>query len=166
MRGVRRSASPPQSAGILLFRRSSSSIEVLLGHPGGPFWSRRDEGAWSVPKGLCEPGEELLAAARRELREETGLDLGSEPDAAFLPLDTVRLQSGKVVHAWALERDCEAATLRSNEIEVEWPPRSGRRVRVPEIDRFEFFGPEEARRKIAPAQLPFLDRLREALGSA
>lgn len=160
---MRRSASPPQSAGILLFRRCSGEAEVLLGHPGGPFWSRRDEGAWSVPKGLCEPGEELLAAARRELREETGLDLAGEPDAAFLALGTVRLPSGKIVHAWALERECEAATLRSNEIEVEWPPRSGRRLRVPEIDRFEYFDAATARRKIAPAQLPFLDRLREAL---
>jgi predicted NUDIX family NTP pyrophosphohydrolase len=132
---------------------------VLLGHPGGPFWSRRDDGAWSVPKGLVEPGEELLTAARRELEEETGLVVRDVPDAAFLPLGQVRLASGKQVHAWALERDCDPTALASNEIEVEWPPRSGRRLRVPEVDRFEYFGLEPARRKLAEAQVPFLDRL-------
>ena len=147
-----------QSGGILLFRQKEG-LEVLLGHPGGPFWSRRDDGAWSVPKGLVEAGEDLLAAARRELREETGLATDDVPDEGFLPLGNVRLSSGKVVHAWALELDCDPASLTCNEIEVEWPPRSGRRVRFPEVDRFAFFGLDIARSKIAEAQIPFLDRL-------
>ena len=153
----------PQSGGILLFRQKEG-LEVLLGHPGGPFWSRRDDGAWSVPKGLVEAGEDLLGAARRELREETGLATDDVPDEAFLPLGSVRLSSGKVVHAWALERDCDPASLACNEIEVEWPPRSGRRVRFPEVDRFAFFGLDVARSKIAEAQTPFLDRLSALLG--
>jgi predicted NUDIX family NTP pyrophosphohydrolase len=148
---------------VLLFRRISGGVEVLLGHPGGPFWVRRDEGAWTVPKGLVEPGEELLAAARRELFEETGLDVGKVPDEELLSLGEVTLQSRKVVSAFALERDCDASSLRSNECEIEWPPRSGRRLRIPEIDRFEFFDLATARRKIVPAQLPFLERLKGAL---
>ncbi|HUP24766.1 MAG TPA: NUDIX domain-containing protein [Thermoanaerobaculia bacterium] len=161
----RKSAAAPQSAGILLFRRTTGELEVLLGHPGGPFWSRRDEGAWSVPKGLVEPGEDPLDAARRELCEETGLDLAGAPDASFLPLGEVRLRSGKIVHAWAFEHDCDPASLSSNDTEIEWPPRSGRRLRVPEVDRFELFGLGAAARKIAPAQLPLLDRLSAALDS-
>jgi predicted NUDIX family NTP pyrophosphohydrolase len=153
-----------RSAGILLYRCRAGALEVLLAHPGGPFWARRDEGAWTVPKGLVEPDEDLLAAARRELHEETGLDLDVQVDAQLLPLGEVRLPSGKVVVAWAFEHDCDPATLHSNEIEIEWPPRSGRRLRIPEVDRFEYFGLDAAARKMAPAQVPFLERLRAALG--
>jgi predicted NUDIX family NTP pyrophosphohydrolase len=162
------STAAPRSAGILLYRtcHRDGGPEVLLAHPGGPFWARRDDGAWTVPKGLVEPGEDLLAAARRELLEESGIDLGAAPDQAFVPLGEVRLPSRKVVYAWAFERDCDPASLRSNEIEVEWPPRSGRRLRVPEVDRFEFFELGAALRKIAPAQAPFLERLRAALDAA
>ena len=161
----RAGTTPLLSAGILLFRRRAAALEVLLAHPGGPFWARRDEGVWTVPKGLVEPGEDLLAAARRELREETGLDASGSPDAAFLDLGSVRQRSGKVVHVWALEHDCDPAALRSNECEIEWPPRSGRRVLVPEVDRFEFFELAAAARKILPAQVPFLERLGAALES-
>jgi predicted NUDIX family NTP pyrophosphohydrolase len=150
---------PRTSAGILLFRRGPA-LEVFLVHPGGPLFARKDHGAWSVPKGEIEPGEDLLAAAVRELAEETGVRV--EP-ARALPLGSIRQKGGKVVHAWAVEvaagRDIVVA---SNTFEMEWPPGSGRRASFPEVDRGAFFAPEEARGRVNPAQIPLIDRL-EAL---
>lgn len=147
------------SAGLLVFRRRGDGIEVLLAHPGGPFWANKDDGVWSIPKGEVDPGEDLLAAARRELHEETGL----EPEGPFLDLGSVRQRGGKTVHAFAAEADCDPSTLRSNTFELEWPPRSGRHATFPEVDRAAFFGPEQAVRKLNPAQSPFVQRLIDAL---
>lgn len=141
-----------------MFRRAGAAFEVLLAHPGGPFWARKDEGAWTLPKGELAEGEEPLAAALREFVEETGFT----PAPPYLPLGEVRLKSGKRVSAWAFEGDGDPARLVCNSFEIEWPPRSGRLQRFPEIDRAGWFGPEEARRKLLPAQRPFMDRL-EAL---
>jgi predicted NUDIX family NTP pyrophosphohydrolase len=149
------------SAGLLLFRRRGGRLEVLLAHPGGPFWANRDAGAWSLPKGLAEPGEDLLTAARREFSEETGLS----PDGPFLALGSIRQKSGKVVHAWACEGDADPAQLTSNTMSVEWPPGSGKRVEFPEIDRCAWFEPAEARAKLNPAQAEFVDRLEAALAN-
>ena len=146
---------PALSAGILLHRRREGRVEVLLVHPGGPFWARRDEGAWSVPKGEHGPDEDALAAARREFSEELGRPA---PDGPFQDLGEVRLKSGKRVRAWAVEGDLEAASVRSNTFELEWPPRSGRHIDVPEVDRAEWFELEEARRRINPAQVELIDR--------
>lgn len=149
------------SAGLLLYRRRSGGrIEVLLAHPGGPFFAGKDEGVWTVPKGLVEEGEDPLAAARREFTEETGCDPGEGP---FLDLGEVRQRSGKRVMAWAVEADCDPERARSNEFEMEWPPGSGRKQRFAEVDRVGFFDLEEAARKLNPAQVEFLRRLREAL---
>jgi predicted NUDIX family NTP pyrophosphohydrolase len=150
-----------RSAGLLLFRRRGDEIEVLVGHPGGPLWTKRDEGAWSVPKGEIEAGEEALAVARREFEEETG---DRAPDGELMPLGEIRQKSGKVVIAWAAEGDLDPATARSNTFPLEWPPGSGNWVDVPEIDRVEWFGPDEARRRLNPAQVPFVDRLVELVG--
>jgi predicted NUDIX family NTP pyrophosphohydrolase len=144
------------SAGILLYRRRPSGTEVFLVHPGGPYWARKDAGAWSVPKGLVEPPEEELACARREFQEETGFGapgLGREHD-----LGTFRLPSGKRLHVWAVEGDCDPAALSSNLFEIEWPPRSGRSGRFPEVDRGDWFARGAALRKIAPGQRPVLER--------
>jgi predicted NUDIX family NTP pyrophosphohydrolase len=149
-----------RSAGILLYRGRGTKLELLLVHPGGPFWAKKDEGAWSIPKGLADAGEDLLAAAQREFHEETGFT--AEGD--FTPLGTFKQPGGKIVHAWAVEGDLDPADAHSNEIEIEWPPRSGRRKRFPEIDRVAWFGPIEARRRIKPTQAPLIDRLEEALG--
>lgn len=136
-------------------------LEVLLGHPGGPYFRRRDLGAWGVPKGLIEAHEPALDAARREFLEETGLEPRALPasEADYLALGDVTLRSGKRVSAWAFRGTCEPDTLESNEFELEWPPRSGRRQRFPEIDRFAFFELAEAADRIAPAQRPLLTRL-------
>lgn len=147
------------SAGLMLFRRSNRRLEVLLAHPGGPFWANRDAGAWTIPKGIANAGEDLLAAARREFAEETGL----RPDGPFWPLGSVRQKAGKVVHAWGCEGDADPASLASNTMSAEWPPRSGRRVEFPEVDRYEWFPPEETRAKLNPAQAVFVDRLKAAL---
>ncbi len=160
---VRRSHAPsnnrhfvkPVSAGILLYRHSSAGLEVLLAHPGGPYWKDRDLGHWGIPKGRVDPGEELFAAARREFLEETGVDAGP----LGTPLTPRRQPGGKTIHAWAIEGDCDAAACRSNHFSMEWPPRSGRTERFPEIDRAEWFGLEHARAKILPGQAPFLDEL-------
>lgn len=146
------------SAGILLYRRAGKALEVLLVHPGGPFWVKKDLGAWSIPKGEVEEGEEPRACALRELEEEMGasLDISIE---ALVELGTVRQKSGKIVHCWAVEGDFDPATLSSNTFSIEWPPRSGVQREFPEVDRAEWFGPGEARRKINPAQAAFLDRL-------
>ena len=147
------------SAGILLFRRRRSGLEVLLAHPGGPFWRGRDAGAWTIPKGLVAPDEALLDAARRELREETGL----VPDGPFLPLGSVRQKAGKTVHAWACEGDADPATVTSNTTTIEWPRGSGRRITYPEVDRCGWFALEVAREKLNPAQSELLGRLDAAL---
>ena len=150
------------SAGILLFRRREGRLEVLLGHPGGPFFAKKDEGSWTVLKGEADPGEELVAVARREFAEETGLE---PPDDTMLELGEVRQRGGKTVVAWALGGDLDPAAARSNTFEMEWPPRSGRVREFPEIDRVGWFDLPTARRKILPAQVPFLDRLERAIGA-
>jgi predicted NUDIX family NTP pyrophosphohydrolase len=149
-----------RSAGLLLFRRRRSGLEVLLAHPGGPFWSRRDAGAWTIPKGEIEPDEDPLAAACREFEEETGF----RPQGPFLPLGEVRQKGGKVIAAWAWEGDVDASRATSHLIVIEWPPRSGRQVEVPEADRCEWFDLAAARRKVNPAQAALLDRLEQQAG--
>ena len=146
------------SAGILLFRLSGETTEVLLVHPGGPFWAKKDEGAWSVPKGEIEAGEEPHECALRELEEELGspFDFVAEQ---LIELGAVRQKAGKVVHCWAAEGDFDPAALRSNTFKLEWPPRSGREREFPEVDRAEWFDLDEAGRRIIPAQTVFLDRL-------
>ena len=156
MRGSRaRSVSQIHSAGLLLFRHPGGAIEVLLGHPGGPFWKNRDEGAWSIPKGLVAAGEQPLPAAKREFAEETGY----RPRGRFIPLGEARQPGGKVVHVWAVEGDWDAAKLQSDSFEMEWPPRSGRLQRFPELDRAAWFSVPEARKRILKGQAVFLDRL-------
>ena len=158
----------PQSCGILLFRRTPAGLQVLLAHPGGPYWQRQDFGSWSVPKGVAEDGEAPEAVAAREFAEETGSELSAvarEPGAAPLDLGEVTLKSGKVIHAWAVEGDLDPALARSNEIEIEWPPRTGRRMTIPEVDRVAWFGFAEARRRAHPVQAEFVDRLEGRLGS-
>lgn len=145
------------SAGLLLYRRRGGGLEVFLGHPGGPFWARKDAGAWSIPKGLVDADEEPLAAARREFEEETGV----RPAGPFLPLGSVRQKGGKVVHTWAVEGDVDPATIRSNVTRLEWPRGSGRWLTFPEVDRCGWFDLATAREKINPAQAEFLDRLAE-----
>jgi predicted NUDIX family NTP pyrophosphohydrolase len=148
-----------RSAGLLLFRRGAAGLEVLLAHPGGPFFKSKDEGFWTIPKGLPEVGEELPEAARREMAEEIGLS----PEGPLLGLVEVKQKGGKVVHGWAVEGDLPPGfVLRSNTFELEWPPRSGRRQSFPEVDRAEMFPLAIARTKINAAQAAFLDRL-EAL---
>ena len=149
---------PNVSAGVLLFRRTPG-LEVLLAHPGGPFWEHRDEGAWTIPKGVVADGEELLAAARREFAEETGTALAGP----FVPLGSVRQKAGKVVHAWACEGDLDAGAIVSNTMSAEWPPRSGRRVTFPEVDRCAWFDTATARVRINPAQAELLARLEASL---
>jgi predicted NUDIX family NTP pyrophosphohydrolase len=152
-----------RSAGILLFRRSGEAPEVLLAHPGGPFWQNRDLGAWSIPKGEIEADEEPRACALRELAEELGPVPAIEPDE-LTELGQVRQRSGKVVEAWAAEADFDPASLDSIPFQMEWPPRSGREAEFPEVDRVEWFVLERAREKILSAQAAFLDRLAEHLG--
>ncbi len=143
------------SAGILLFRLRQQELEVFLAHPGGPFFAHKDDGVWSIPKGLCEEGEDLLETAKREFREETGFAV----DGAFIALDSLRLPSRKLVYAWALEKDVDAAGMISNTFEMEWPRHSGRIREYPEMDRAAWFPVTEARIKIAPGQAEFIDRL-------
>jgi predicted NUDIX family NTP pyrophosphohydrolase len=149
-----------RSAGILLYRRRNSGVEVLLVHPGGPFWANKDEGVWSVPKGLYAPAEDPLAAARREFAEETGARL--EGDA--VALGSFRQSSAKIVDAWAIEGDFDPAGLESNTFTLEWPPRSGKTREVPEVDRAGWFTPEEAERKLLKGQRPILEALLRHLG--
>jgi predicted NUDIX family NTP pyrophosphohydrolase len=146
------------SAGILLYRGEGDSLEVLLVHPGGPFWAKKDEGAWSIPKGELDEGEESRACALRELEEEIGSSLGLAPER-LIELGEVLLKSGKLVQGWAAEGDFDPSTLHSNTFTMEWPPRSGTEREFPEVDRAEWFAPEQARRKINPAQAAFIDRL-------
>jgi predicted NUDIX family NTP pyrophosphohydrolase len=147
-----------RSAGILLHRQAAAGAEVLLVHPGGPFWTTKDAGAWSIPKGEYEPDEDPLAAARREFEEELG---SPPPDGEPFELGEIRQKSGKLVRAWALEGDLDATAAHSNTFTTEWPPRSGRVQDFPEVDRAEWFTLGAAREKINPAQAAFLDRLAE-----
>ena len=148
---------PKQAAGILLYRRGRTGLEVLLAHPGGPLWARKDSGAWTLPKGQFTEGELPLDAAKREFGEE----MGSPPSGDFQPLGTVKQPSGKIIHAWAAESDFDVSTVKSNLFSMEWPPRSGRNGEFPEVDRAGWFSIEEARDKIIKGQAPFLDRLLE-----
>lgn len=150
-----------KSAGLLMYRRGAEgALQVLLAHPGGPYWSRKDKGAWTLPKGEFEPTEEPLAAARREFLEETGF----EPTLPFISLGGIVQKSGKHITAWAFAGDCDPGDLRSNRFELEWPPGSGRRESFPEIDRVAWFTLNEARLKLNPAQSALLDRLERAVG--
>jgi predicted NUDIX family NTP pyrophosphohydrolase len=152
---------PRRSAGILLYRLSGrGSIEVLIAHPGGPAWANRDTGAWSIPKGELEDGEAAWAVARREFEEETG---HAAPAGKPIELGEVRQRSGKVVEAWALEGDLDPAAAVSNTFALEWPPRSGRWITIPEVDRVEWVSPEGARERLNPAQIVFVERLLDAL---
>jgi predicted NUDIX family NTP pyrophosphohydrolase len=149
-----------RSAGILLYRRRGAAVEVLLVHPGGPFWSKKDDGAWFIPKGELEEGEEPLDAARREFREELGHE---PPDGEPLALGTVTNKSGKLIYAWALQGDLDVATVTSSTFSLEWPPRSGKVREFPEVDRAAFYTLSDAEPKVHPAEMPLLERLRELL---
>ena len=151
---------PARSAGLLLWRHAAGVLEVLLGHPGGPFFAKKDDGAWSVLKGELAPDEDPLVVARREFEEETG---SPPPVGDVVFLGEVRLRSGKTVLAWAVEGDLDPAAAVSNTFEMEWPPRSGRLEPFPEIDRVEWFGLAKARTKLNPAQAAFIDRLEGSL---
>jgi predicted NUDIX family NTP pyrophosphohydrolase len=155
-----------RSAGLLVYRESAAGLEVLLVHPGGPFWAKKDDGAWTIPKGLIEEGEDPLAAARREFEEETGV---APPSGEVVPLAPLRQPSGKVVHAWAVhgvdfDPAFDPGRLRSNTFAVEWPPKSGAHKTFPEIDRAAWFPLDAARRKILKGQAGFLDQLTQRLG--
>jgi predicted NUDIX family NTP pyrophosphohydrolase len=152
---------PEVSAGVVVVRRGPGGLELLLAHPGGPFFARKDDGWWTIPKGLVQPGEPPLRAACRELREELGV---TAPEDRMVALGSVRQRSGKVVHAWACWGDCDPAAITSNTFEIEWPPHSGRRASFPEIDRAGFFAPEQAKTKLLAAQVPFVDRVLAAFG--
>jgi predicted NUDIX family NTP pyrophosphohydrolase len=147
------------SAGLLLYRHGPGGLEVLLAHPGGPFWARKDDGAWMLPKGELGTGEDALDAARREFAEEIGI----APDGPFAPLGEVRQKGGKRVLAWAVPGDFAPELLRSNLFEMEWPPRSGQRHAFPEVDRVGWFGIDAARAKVLASQWPFIERLAAAL---
>jgi predicted NUDIX family NTP pyrophosphohydrolase len=153
-----------RSSGILLYRNRDGSTEFLLVHPGGPYWTKRDEGAWSIPKGGIEEDEDSRAAALRELDEELGSGRPELDAETLIDLGSIRQRAGKVVDAWAAEGDFDPDSLDSNTFEMEWPPRSGREVEFPEVDRADWFDLDEARRKLLPAQGEFLDRLLEYLG--
>jgi predicted NUDIX family NTP pyrophosphohydrolase len=151
---------PKQAAGILLYRRGARGLELLLAHPGGPLWARKDDGCWTIPKGQFTDGELPLDAAKREFEEE----MGSKPVGDFQPLGTLKQPSGKVIHAWAAESDFDVTKVKSNLFSMEWPPRSGTLSEFPEVDRAGWFSLEEARIKILKGQQPFLERLLALLG--
>ena len=151
---------PNVSAGLLLFRRRmDGALELFVAHPGGPFWAHRDEGAWTIPKGVVNAGEDLLAAARREFEEETGI----APGGPFLPLGSIKQKAGKTVHAWAWEGDADPDRVTSNSMRTEWPRGSGQWLTFPEVDRCAWFDPAAARAKLNPAQAELVDRLEAAL---
>ena len=151
-----------RTAGILLFRETPRGLEVLLVHPGGPWWTRKDDAAWSIPKGLIDDGEDPLDAAKREFREETG----GSPDGEAIALEPLRQPSGKILHAWAMRGEFDPATLTSNSFSMEWPPGSGRQQEFPEVDRAGWFTIEGAGRKILKGQAPLLAELRRKLDAA
>ena len=154
---------PKQSAGILMYRKTGMGLEVLLVHPGGPFWAKKDEGAWSIPKGEYEPGEDPLTAARREFAEELGQPA---PDRGYFELGSVTQRGHKTIVAFAVRGDFDPAVLKSNSFELEWPRRSGRPQSFPEVDRAGWFALDVARRKILQRQAPFIDRLCARLAEA
>jgi predicted NUDIX family NTP pyrophosphohydrolase len=143
------------SAGILLYRFTNKVLEVFLVHPGGPFWKNKEAGAWSIPKGEFTEDEDPLKAAQREFKEETGIEVSGK----FMPLTPVKLKSGKWVHAWALEKDADHTKIISNHFSLEWPPKSGKTIEVPEVDKAAWFTIKEAKEKINPGQLPLIDEL-------
>lgn len=149
------------SAGLLMYRIRKGDVEVLLVHPGGPFFRNKDEGAWSIPKGEIEPEEDLLAAAQREFDEETSV----KPTGPFISLPSVKQKGGKTVHAWAFKSDCDTTAIKSNTFTMEWPPKSGRQTEFPEIDQAEFFDLETARRKINAGQMGLINELQQILES-
>lgn len=151
---------PRLSAGLLMYRVRGGQLQVLLAHPGGPFYRKKDDGVWTVPKGEPEPNEDLLAAAQREFSEETGL----RASGPFIPLTPVRQKGGKTVHAWAFQGDCDPAAIVSNTFTMEWPPRSGQTATFPEVDRADFFDVETAKRKVKPAQAALIDELVRVVG--
>lgn len=153
---------PKQSAGLLMYRRHEGEWQVLLSHPGGPFFKNKDVGVWSIPKGEPDADEELLLAALREFEEETSL----KPSGPYTPLTPIKQKGGKIVHAWAFQGDCDPAALLSNTFAMEWPPKSGRQMEFPEMDRAKFFDLETAKTKINPAQVPFLEELEVRLSEA
>ena len=153
---------PKQSAGLLVYRRRQGVFQVFLVHPGGPFWAKKDLGAWSIPKGEFDADEDGLAAARRETAEETGFAI----DGTFVTLAPHLQPSRKTIHAWAVEGDVDETRLKSNEFEIEWPPRSGKRQRFAEVDRGAWFSFEEAEQRINRGQIPFLDELRNHLSDS
>lgn len=152
---------PKSSAGILLYRYRNKTLQVFLVHPGGPFWAKKDTGAWSIPKGEFTAKEDPLLAAKREFQEETGY----EPKGNFLPLTPIKQSSGKIIHVWALKGDLDPTAIRSNTFTIEWPPKSGRQQEFPEIDRAEWFTLQEAREKIVSGQAGFLKELESLLSA-
>src|SRR5215469_1997618 len=156
------SSMPKISAGLLMYRVRENELEFLLAHPGGPFWKDRDAGAWTIPKGEIQEGENPLAAAKREFEEEVGV----KPQGDFIELTPITQKGGKVVHAWAFEGDCDTTNIRSNTFQMEWPPRSGKFQACPEVDHAGFFRMAEALRKINPAQTALLEELRQLRGKA
>ena len=150
---------PERSAGLLLYHKVGKELEVFLVHPGGPFWAKKDDGAWSIPKGEFSEGEDALEAAKREFREETGFKI----EGSFKALDPVRQPSGKVVYAWSVEGDVDAAAMRSNRFSMEWPRGSGKILEFPEVDRGAWFNLEQARKKIVEGQIPFLEQAEQNL---
>jgi predicted NUDIX family NTP pyrophosphohydrolase len=152
---------PKISAGLLMYRQRPDGLEVLLVHPGGPFWKNKDAGAWTIPKGEVDEGEDPLSAAKREFEEELGLMSSGD----FRELQPIKQKGGKIVYAWAFEDDCDPEKIRSNTFTIEWPPRSGKLTEFPEVDRAGFFGIAEAKEKINPAQIPFLEEVVRLLAS-
>jgi predicted NUDIX family NTP pyrophosphohydrolase len=148
-----------RSAGLLLFRRVNGELEIFLVHPGGPFWAKKDEGAWSLPKGEYSEGEDPLVAAKREFQEETGFSV----DGDFIPLGELRQPGGKIVSAWAVEKDVDSGSVKSNTFSMEWPPKSGKIREFPEVDRAGWFTVSDARAKLLKGQVSFVDRLAEKL---
>lgn len=152
---------PKKSAGLLLYRlKEDRRIEILLVHPGGPFWRNKDDGAWTIPKGEFADGEDPLAAAKREFKEESG---NAPPEGQYISLTPIKQKNAKIVHAWAVEGDFDPAKLESNEFETEWPPKSGRLQKFPEVDRAEWFAPEVAKRKMLSGQAALVDELQRKL---
>jgi len=150
-----------KSAGLLIYRRKAKTIEMLLVHPGGPFWAKKDEGAWSIPKGELNDNENPLAAAVREMKEETGIKVSGN----FIELTPVKQKSGKWVYAWAIEKELDIENIKSNTFDMEWPPRSGNKKSFPEIDKAAWFNTNEARKKIIDGQIPLIDQLEKIINT-